>query len=883
MTAKWVNSILLATFLVGWQLAAQPAQIEPAEQKEFNAAVHAFEDGLLKYARAEQEFTAFLKKWPNSALKPAATLYLAQSKHHRADHIGAVKLLTRELPNAGTMADQYQFWIGENWFAAEDYDKAASAYADLLFLYRNSPLQFQASYNEALSRRRLGGFADVISLLENPAGAFRQSAELLPSDPLNSSGHLLLAECRLDVNDDQGALKALNNLKGWELDDYQKWQRQYLLCRLPLVANDPISALNATTNLIQLALKTGSTEARAQTFHLQSGIFERLRRLDEAVTVLTNNLVPGIPTRLKREALLKTVDLHIERNQYTDAISTLDQFSSNNTNDPALPLAFRTVGELRLRQYHQLSGTNRFTAAATNELQHAAKALTKALEFPGNLTGQSAFYRGWCHWHLGNYPAAGGDFANAADRLFRSEHHAVAKFKLAECQLRQNDLTNAVTTLSEMVDLYRDSERLKGRLLDHALYKLLRAATEIGDMERAEESVQHILSWYPESYFGDRSLLFFGQSRNQMGTPAKARESFERLIERFPKSKLIPQVQIALARTHEHERNWAAAAYQLQKWAGLFPQDPLLPDVEYERAWLTYQSGERAAAFQLFTNFIHRFPAHTNAPLAQKWVADYFFNQGSYVKAQERYQLLYENRGNSRLAFESRLAAGRAALAGGLINEATNTFYQLVQHASLPEDMKPEVLFALGDSFSQLGDHGNAINAFREITKSVANRLTSYALGRIGDSHLQLSAQDPNRLDQAALAYRQSLETPNAEAAARSLAEFGLGQVLERQKKFDEAINHYSNVLYRKNLRADEPANFNTILQSGYAIARILESRGDFEEAINVYQRLGKDVFPRLAPNLKIRIERAQARMRQSQTRPLTGVSPQLKLPQNGN
>lgn len=881
MTARLVNLILLATTLVGWQATAQPAPPQPAEQKEYNAAVQAFEDGLLKYARAEQEFTAFLEKWPNSPLKPSATLYLAQSKYHRADFVGSIKLLTEQLANAAGMADRYQFWIGENWFAAEDYDKAASAYADLLFLYRNSPLRFQASYNEALARRRLGRFADVISLLTNPAGAFRQTAELFPNHPLNSSGHLLLAECRLDLNDHIGAQNALNNLKGWELDDYQKWQRQYLLCRLPLVANDAISALNATTNLIRLA-KTAGTEARAQTFQLQSGIFEHLRRLDEAVTVLTNNLVPGIPSRLKREALLKTVDLHIERNRYDDAIGALDAFSGANTNDPALPLAFRTVGELRLRQYHRLSGTNRLTAAATNELQKAVSALSKGLDVPGNRPGQSPFYRGWCHWHLGNYPAAAADFASAAEGLSQSERHAIAKFKLAECQLRQNDLTNAVSTLSEMVDQYRGSGRLRERLLDHALYKLLRAATEIGDLERAEESVQHILNWYPESFFGDRSLLFFGQALSQTGTPAKARESFERLIERFPKSKLIPQVQIALARTHEHERNWAAAAYQLQKWAGLFPKDPLLPDVEYERAWLTYQSGERGSAFQLFTNFIHRFPQHTNAPLAEKWVADYFFNQGNYVKAQERYQLLYENRPGSRLAYESRLAAGRAALAGGLINEATNQFHALIQDRTLPGDMKPEVLFAYGDSFSQMGDYGNAINAFREITNNVANRLTAYALGRIGDSHLQLSAQDPARLELAALAYHQCMHSPNAEAPARTLAEFGLAQVLERQQKEDDAIAHYSNILYKKKIREGERVNFSAIRQSGNAIARILENRGDFAEAIKIFERI-KTEFPQLGPTLQPRINRARERLAKGQTPPLTRATPQLNLPPNGN
>lgn len=883
--AKLFALFLFAALLPLHPLPAQvPGEIDAAEQREFDAAAQAFEDGLLNYARAEKEFTAFVAKWPESKLLQAANLYLAQSRYHRGNHIGAVELLTQKLPASGHWADQYQFWIGESWFAAEEFDKAANAFADLLIHYLNSDLRFRASYSEALARRRMNQFSDVISLLQNPAGPFSQIAALYPDNPLNSSGQLLLAEARLEINDHIGAQAAMNNLKGWELDPKQKWQRQYLLCRLALVAGEPIAALTATTNLVSLAEAAGIAEARAQTYHLQSGILEHLQRLDDAVAVLTNNLIPGTPVRLKREALLKVIDLHVERNQFTNAINTLDRFSRDNTNDPALPLAFRTVGELRLEQFHRLPPAGRTNTTATKLLSLATRDFSRALDFPRNRRGHSAFNRGWCHWHLGNWAGAAGDFSDAAENLALSERHAIAKFKLAEAQLRLNDPTNAVTNLRELVDLYRQSGRLRDGLLDQALYKLLRGAVAIGDLESAEDSAQHILNWYPESYFGDRSLFVFGQALNQRGHPSEARTAFQSLIERFPKSKLVPQVQIALARTYEQERNWSAAAFQLQNWTRRFPGDRQLPDVEYERAWLTYQSGAPDQAFQLYTNFIHRFPTHTNAPLAEKWVADYFFNQGSYVKAQERYQLLYENPnwGDTRLKYESRLAAGRAALAGGLINEATNSFLNLLRDQSVPADLKPEVYFALGDSFSQLNDHGQAINAFRLITINSANRLTAYAFGRIGDSHLQLSSQDPSRLPLAAESYGQVLRLPNAESTARSLAEFGLGQVLEKQQRPDEAISHYSNILYRKNLRPGEAVSFDAILQAGYAIARIQESRGAFPEAIRIYERI-TDSFPSLGPTLSPRITRARARMARGQTPPLTRPGPPTSLPRDGN
>lgn len=882
----------LAFFAISTPAAStRTSNIAPDEQRDFNAAAKAFEDQLQNFGLAERHFASFLDNWPESKLRHAAIVYLSRCHYQRDTFAQAIRLLEANLQTAGAWGDQFRYWIGECHFAAGRFDQAALAYANLLILHKDSPLRFRAAYNEALSRRREGHFSDTISLLTNPAGAFRQSAELFPKDPLNWSGQLLLAEARVETNNPEGTKDALNSLKSWELNQEQKWQRQYLLCRLNLLSGDPESALTSTTNLVKLADATGLSTARARTFHLQSGILEQLDRVDDAVNVLTNNLTQSTPSDLRREALLKVVDLNIGRGQLTNAISTLDNFQRVHTNDAALPLALRTVGELRLRQYHLLPATNRSSSFATNLLTHAVDSLSLAQQKSGSRIGRSKYYRGWCHWHLKNWQAAAKDFESATENLPLSERHAIAMFKLGECHLQADAPTNAVNTLDRLVDYYRHSGRLREGLLDHALYKLMRAAVRIGDITRAEESVQHILSWYPESYFSDRSLLFFGQAINSLGDPQEARLAFEDLLERFPNSKLAPQVQIAIARTHEHERNWSSAAFQLLNWARRFPTNSLLPDVEYERAWLTYQSGAPDQAFQLYTNFITKFPQHTNAPLAEKWVADYFFNVGNYVRAQERYQLLYENPNwqNTRIQYESRLAAGRAALAGGLINEATNTFIRLAQDTSCPIDLKPEVLFALGDSLGRNQMHGQAINAYSRITRDHSNhRLAPYAFGKIGNSHLQLSrpdqarSDDQARLDLAIAAYESAMKHPLAESSARTLAEFGLGEVKVRKREFPTAINHYTNILYRRNLRENEPADFHVIRESGFALARLLEDQRSYREAIRIYERLINE-FPSLKPILSPRIQRAEKLRPENGSNPLTGQSTPISLPSNVN
>ncbi|MFT6619620.1 MAG: TolA-binding protein [Limisphaerales bacterium] len=845
--------------------AQDPAtpEIQPVEQRDYDAAVKSFEDGLLGYERAESEFREFVGNWPKSKLRQSAYLYWAKALYQRGDHQQAVNLLLEKIAYAGRWADRYQYWIGESWFAAGNYEPAAAAYGQLLVRYRDSSLRFQASYNEALARRRLGQFNDVISLLENPASDFRLEVDLNPTDKLVSSGHLLLAETRIEMNDAVGAQEALNHLNGWELDNVQRWRRQYLLCRLALTSGLRENALTASSNCVTMAMSTNMPSfAIARTYHLQSGILEEMGRHNEAIQVLTNNLSEATPANMRRDALMKVVDLQIEQGLDHDAIRTLREVAARPQGGDVKPLAYLTLGELQLKQFY--GRREKSQQVDTNLLSLAAANLSAAIDMNADASGQAVLQRGWCQWELGNWQGAGADFLNASELLPRSTNHAIALFKLGETWVRQNDPTNAMSVFGKLIEDYQNSARVRRELLDHALYNELRAAIEVGDQAVAERAVSRILDWFPRSFFSDRSLLYYGQALNRSGKQSDARLAFEDLIDRFPRSTLAPQVKRAIARTYEQEGEWSAAAKELQNWPKTFPEHPSLPEVEYDLAWLNYQSGTPDVAFQLFTNFVHRFPNHSRAPKAEKWIADYYFNRQDFNKAQERYQLLFQSSSTStpRLKYEARFAAGRAAFAGRLYADATNAFITLFNDPGCPDELKPSILMALGDTSYSGGfesdPYGRAINAYTRITNAYPNhRLSAYALGKIGNCHLQLAGQDPTRLDRAAEAFRLSMTYPNADSFARTKAEMGLAVVLEKQQSTAEALNHYANVFYEKNLRPSERHVFDEIKEAGYAIARIMEQEGDYSGVLKIYQRL-QGMFPSIKSVMAQKISRAR-------------------------
>jgi hypothetical protein len=121
------------------------------------------------------------------------------------------------------------------------------------------------------------------------------------------------------------------------------------------------------------------------------------------------------------------------------------------------------------------------------------------------------------------------------------------------------------------------------------------------------------------------------------------------------------------------------------------------------------------------------------------------------------------------------------------------------------------------------------------------------------------------------------IKSPEASVSARSQAEVGLGStlekkgeglekqtdakaVVERQHLFDEAMNHYLDVLYEKNLREGEEAEPVWIGKAGIEAGRLAEQLKNWDKAVNIYSSL-MDRLPVLRPVLEKKIDRARANL----------------------
>ena len=191
-----------------------------------------------------------------------------------------------------------------------------------------------------------------------------------------------------------------------------------------------------------------------------------------------------------------------------------------------------------------------------------------------------------------------------------------------------------------------------------------------------------------------------------------------------------------------------------------------------------------------------------------------------------------------------------------------------------------EALFALGDTNIRqaAGDldkaffiYTEAITSFKKVIQLYStNQLAVLAWGRIGDCYLQLAAQDSagfQNSTNATNAYAQALLSRTADVAVRSLAEVGWGKVLEKMAErksgpeqaalLTEALDHYLNVVNEKNLLPGEKLHPFYFREAAQAAARLAESNRQWDQAINLYERL-IEVLPATRPGLEKRISSAR-------------------------
>ena len=780
-------AFLRQSLLILFALILSDGQIFAAnsteEQRAYAAAVSAFQDGM--WNRAETEFGQFKNDYPNSTNAPMAVLLEAQAEFRQGGFTNAIAKLTGaiSMAKAGVLADQYVYWAGEARFANSNFLAAAEIFSSLPQKFPESPLRLRAVVEAASAYMQLTNWPQMSVLLEETNGVFQRAAQLDPGNELVARGRLLLAQAKFALKDFGGTSAVLESLNSQTLKPELDWQRAYLLYQVKFATVDMEAALASVTNMLQIARLEDNGDLCAESVALEAGILEKLDRPSEAIAAYQENLTNNAPEEQQREAILKIAGLSIAQRQSASAELKLENFLAQFTNSPATDVALLTLGELYLKDYATQPAT------ATNQLQEAQGLFDKFLGAFTNspLAGKAYLDRGWCEWLAEKYPESFDDFKSAAEKLLPSEDLAVARFKMGDALFAKKDFAGARANYRTVLDDFAEYPAVVQTLGDRALYQILRADLELGDVAGAGNVLAQISKNDSTGEMAQTSGLLLGESLLDLRSPAGARAQFEKIEGQFPDSPLRPQVELAIAHTYESEQEWAVAIEKYEGWLKNFPTNSLQPQADYALALANFQARNETNAFTQFTNFVARFPTNNLAPQAQWWVADSFYSAGDFVNAEKNYKYIFQNTNwqDSPLIYPAQMMAGRAAVGRLGYSDAIGYFMSLVDDTNCLVDLRVQARFAWGGALMQMpsADTNNplenfsaATNVFGQIVQMYpTNELGAFAQIEIGKCDLQLT-----NFDAATNAYAQVFNSTNTDISTRSEAKIGFGIVLEK-------------------------------------------------------------------------------------------------------
>ncbi len=769
---QWL--LVLSVFaLGGGPLLAAGAR----EDRAYAAATVSFQDG--NWGRAEAGFAQFIQHFPKSGRVPQAVLLQAQALFKQGQYAAAGALLASRVAGAGSLADGYAYWLGEAQFAAGDYTNAAGTFASLAGNFPDSPLRLTAVVEAAAAYARFPDWPRHDALLEATNGVFAAAARLDPDNALVINGRLSLAQSKLAQADFTAAGNLLDLLNPGTLAPEQDWERLNLLYQVKLGLNELDAALGVATNLTDSVNHAGRL---ADSVAMCATVLEKKSRYAAAAAEWSVNLTNTAPVERQREAILKIAALAAVQGDYTNSTASLEKYLAQFPGSPVAELVLVTLGELHLKSFLATASPDQLASAQTNFDQFIGVFTNSPL------TGKASLDRGWCNWQAEKYAESLVDFQAAVQRLPVSVDQAVARFKSGDALFALKDFAGARQNYLAVLDGYAAFPEVARSLGARALYQILRADLKLEDAAGAEAAMRRLLQNDSASEFADRGQLLLGEGFSDFSSPTNALRVFREFTRRFPGSALQPQVALAVARTFERGQDWPAAITNYEGWLKNYPTNEFVPSVAYAVGWANYQAGRETNAFQLFTTFVGRFPADTNAPLAQWWVADHLFRAGNFIGAETNYELIFQTPAwkTSTLYFPAQLMAGRAAVGRLGFEDAKNYLAKMLADTNCPPSLATQALFAYGGVLMRLDSPDTnrpfanfelATNVFAQIcSANPANESGALAASELGDCCLQLGA-----LDAATNAYAQVVNSRFAGGALRNRAQVGWGRTLEKK------------------------------------------------------------------------------------------------------
>lgn len=599
----------------------------------------------------------------------------------------------------------------------------------------------------------------------------------------------------------------------------------------------------------------------------------RMKQYEPAIAEL-NRLAPDGDFQYAAEVQTMLGQGHLALEQYPAAAKALDVVAQRHAESELADDATALCAEA---WYH-----------AGQYDQSIARSRRLAEQWPDSgLRERAEFFWGLSEMAKAEYPAASKRFTAQLKRFPDGALATRASLLLAQCRHHGGALKAAAKQYRKVID------DAGGRYLADALHGLATVLYQMGEAEKAEQTLDRFLEKTPDGPLTGSAKLLQGRLAFDAGRYAKAHRRFRQVARTG--GDLEDDAAYWMAKCKLRQDEHAEAAKALGEAIAKFGDSSLLPEMMYDRAVALTRAGEPDAAIAALTEFRSKFARHELGADALQLLATTEHQQERYDRSQQHCRAFLEefasHENAEAIAFLSaendflgarldpaiagyrrylerypdsdKSARVKYRIASALyrlerFDEAAPIYGEIVEQAKSDSALRPALL-ALGDIHFQRGQWPQAERRLSEyLSGGLDVASADEALLKLG-----LSKQRQERHAEAVEDYDRLL-SQFAGSAHRLHATFERGQAMVAMRRFDEAALAFEQLL------ADGPdSRF-----ASYAVnhlGSIAMQTGDFESAASRYERVAGD-SPDSGIAAEAAFQRGQALMAAGQFKPAEGV-----------
>jgi TolA-binding protein len=358
---------------------------------------------------------------------------------------------------------------------------------------------------------------------------------------------------------------------------------------------------------------------------------------------------------------------------------------------------------------------------------------------------------------------------------------------------------------------------------DYVQYQLGLSLLKSSQYDSAVVAFQKLKAGFPDSKLVDDATYALGLAYFQRENYAASREVFSQFQREFKDSPLRAQATYLLGTSWFNQGKYAEAVEVFKDVVRLYGDDQdLVQKAEYEIADCYYQMGNEKEAMTRFKALRTKYPDSSLTAEVMWWLGEYYFRHKDLVLARRYFSSLIQDYSKSPLVTDAYFALASIDVEEDKPREAIEKFKKVM--ALGKTDLAGTAAISIADVYAKMEQYGQALDALKETVARNAN-LAPFVYPKMGDIY-RTQAQ----FDEALHWYRKALEIVPVRETSRM--QFRIGEVLEQQQRYGQAIEEYLKVPYLFSETSE------LSVKAYLRVASLYEEQEKLKDAAAVYAKL---------------------------------------------